>query len=125
MPTPRCVIATAAASLVRTAFKTIPGWEVWLPTIRRAAREHLPASLALSPTQPRFSPQYWGCPSFAENLHNASRGTSVSLGVLDTQTFQNLVNPLCKSVQAKFYKALINARFQPCSTSELQPYLAS
>ena len=69
-----------------SATKTFTRWREWIPQMRVAAEEHLPAARAI-PRRPRLFPSFWDSDSFAENLWWAAQG-SFSKPVLDPAGYE-------------------------------------
>ena len=115
MPNIRCAMSTAAASLFRTATKTVKGWHAWLGPMQAAACEHLIASLPLHPIRSSLSPTCWDMPSFAEILCMASKGqVGNKFEQIDVARVAN-----AKKVQHKVYSLLLESKFAPSCTASL------
>ena len=70
-PLCRSFTAASTAALIRTATKTVPGWQCWIPQLQVAAQEFLPLEPLLRDT---LTTSAWDSPPIAVNLREASSG---------------------------------------------------
>ena len=67
----RSYCAASTAALVRTAIKTVSGWEAWIPQLKVAAERFLP----LRPlVKEMLTTDVWDNPPISLHLANAAKG---------------------------------------------------